>query len=321
MLLDKASERDLRLVIQALASGQAVLLTGETFLDQSPTRELAFPRRDEDRVPILEQAFLAGKVADIVGAKKAKTMNADAVSRYIRENGLYLNETDRAILKGLKADTLRWLEGRSAAWQGKLNEELSKADREFSALTQGKRYNDVAEVIEDRAAFISQIVDKIDDKLLPGFQGEAQRLLQSEAATYFQQGQTASKSDDEWVYKVPRGGACKHCVRIHLNRDGTPRKYRLKDVRGNSNVGLPAAMWRFTIGSTHPYCYCVLHYESQDPASQQVPMAKAFHDHGCGTVPDDMLYEEQLLKHIETASHPAHHEFDSLLKQLTSANS
>lgn len=58
------------------------------------------------------------------------------------------------------------------------------------------------------------------------------------------------------VYKLPRPGACKHCLRLHL--DGVfPRVYLLSHALGNgTNVGRKANDWQFVVGSVHPWCGC-----------------------------------------------------------------
>jgi len=81
------------------------------------------------------------------------------------------------------------------------------------------------------------------------------------------------------VYKIPRATACQHCMRLHLNSDGSPRKYKLKDVAGNSNIGLPAFSWQFVIGPVHPYCYCLLYRELERAApSKSKKLAQARRD-------------------------------------------
>jgi len=60
------------------------------------------------------------------------------------------------------------------------------------------------------------------------------------------------------VFKLPRPGACSHCIDLHLD-GGVPRIYRLADAEGNgTNAGRKAADWRFVVGSVHPWCGCSL---------------------------------------------------------------
>jgi hypothetical protein len=61
------------------------------------------------------------------------------------------------------------------------------------------------------------------------------------------------------VYKLPRPGACKHCIRLHLDGEH-PRIYYLDEVQGNgTNVGRKADQWMMVVGSVHPWCGCSIH--------------------------------------------------------------
>lgn len=60
------------------------------------------------------------------------------------------------------------------------------------------------------------------------------------------------------VYKLPRPGACKHCIRLHLDGD-TPRIYTLAELTAHgSNYGRKAAEWEAVVGPVHPWCGCAL---------------------------------------------------------------
>jgi hypothetical protein len=93
---------------------------------------------------------------------------------------------------------------------------------------------------------------------------DTDRILQTSMSYFFQQGQTSEASDDAEVYKIPAPGACKHCLSLHLKPDGSPKLYKLADVRGESNIGVPQYAWSFTLGPVHPHCYCLLFFAEQD---------------------------------------------------------
>lgn len=60
------------------------------------------------------------------------------------------------------------------------------------------------------------------------------------------------------AYKVPRPGACKHCIRLHMS-GGYPRVYWLDDIVANgTNIGRRAPDWLIVTGATHPFCACPL---------------------------------------------------------------
>lgn len=69
----------------------------------------------------------------------------------------------------------------------------------------------------------------------------------------------SSKGEDTRVFKNPNPDACKHCKRLYLERDGTPKVFKLADLMANgSNVGKKVADWKPVVGITHPHCQCVL---------------------------------------------------------------
>jgi hypothetical protein len=60
------------------------------------------------------------------------------------------------------------------------------------------------------------------------------------------------------VFKLPRSGACGHCLDLHLT-GGVPRLYTLAHAEANgTNAGRRADDWRFVVGSVHPHCGCSL---------------------------------------------------------------
>ena len=91
-----------------------------------------------------------------------------------------------------------------------------------------------------------------------------QRVAHTEINTAIQQGiyreirEKSDEGEDQLVYKLPSGDACKYCKKLFLKEDGiTPRIFRLRDLADN-NFGLKAASWRPTISSVHPNCHCAL---------------------------------------------------------------
>jgi len=119
---------------------------------------------------------------------------------------------------------------------------------------------------------------------------------------FFQEAQMADIDGEEIVYKQPRVSACPHCLRICVKPDGKMRRFKLKDVAGNSNVGRRAENWVFTIGPIHPYCYCVLYRETDVDKGPHASLAgalaaslgKSLKKNSCGISDDpDLLFEEQ----------------------------
>ena len=138
---------------------------------------------------------------------------------------------------------------------------------------------------------------------------------------YFQQGQMSGVDQEEFVYKVPRLMACEVCYRLHVLPNGDPVIYSLSEVAGNSNYGAPKWAWQFTIGPTHPYCYCILFRVTQKKPPKQSAkkrtrrreLLKAIEDrvtlsNTCGIEDDpNLLFEEQLFKNVLHSHEPDPH--------------
>lgn len=93
---------------------------------------------------------------------------------------------------------------------------------------------------------------------------DLQRIAQTESHNALQHGMAERfkeqvKGQEILVYKAIRPTACKHCVRLHNDKDGNPRVYRLSDLEANgTNRGRRAADWEAVVGSVHPWCSCHL---------------------------------------------------------------
>jgi len=313
MLLSEAGERRLLQLLASIANSFSVFMIGrelgQTVIQASRN---AFMNVSSVPTTFLEQSYVAGKVARIAGTNALKSMTETELQDFILNTNLQLTEADQVKLSTLRRDTSRWMEGRSEAWGQKIKASVFNADREWRAELSTGSFFDRGTRSTARNAALRNLMDRIRDDQA-GMQTDVDRLVQSEMHHYFQEGQVADVPGDEIVYKVPRFNACPHCMRVHLGPDGTPKKYRLQDVQGNSNVGLPARAWKFTIGPLHPYCYCVLFREIDRPvpdestrgsqrlkAERRERLAKAaeglFVPNSCGLVDMDTLFEEQLLK-------------------------
>lgn len=74
-----------------------------------------------------------------------------------------------------------------------------------------------------------------------------------------------SSASEVRVYKrvMNDGKLCGWCSKFYMNKDGSPKVYRLTDLLANgSNDGRAKSEWKAVIGSTHPRCRCQLHYLS-----------------------------------------------------------
>lgn len=304
MLLDREAEGRLSSIIRAVGSSYNVYMTGRD-LGQSIPQALSTAGRltTASRLTFLETAYLAGKAARAAGTDALRTMSEEQLVTWLRGANVQITDADRAILNQMKNSTERWMTGRIETWQGKLRAAVNRADLQWRATLATTSFQDAHALATARSTALQSLVARIRDNS-SDWVGDVDRLIQSEMNNYFQTGQTAGVPGDEIVYKVPRASACPHCFRVTTQRDGAPRRYLLKDVLKNSNVGLPSSQWMFTIGPIHPYCYCILYYEVDKPGQPNKELAQARRDslkkslegkpNGCHIPNDpDLLFEEQ----------------------------
>jgi len=315
MLLDRAAERRVMEITQAVVSSFSVFAIGRE-LGQTVVESVssALGLTAAGRLTFLESSYIAGKAASILGTDALRRMTEAELVTWITTNNITLTAADRIVIGQMKSNTERWLQGRSEAWQVRLRGEMAIADTAWRATLQSTTFADAGALAAARSSALRNLLNRMSDSS-ELWQADIDRLVQSEMNAYFQTGQVALVSGDELVYKVPRGSACPHCLRICVNTNGTFKRFRLDDVRGNSNVGTPAIAWQFTIGPIHPYCYCVLYREEDKDlgASEALARAKAeslgksLTKNSCGISDDpDLLFEEQEGDH-DHSPRPAHY--------------
>jgi hypothetical protein len=261
MLLGRETESRIMSVLRALGSAFSAYTIGRGLGQTVPTAIQS--AISTSRMTVLEQSFMAGKVASLLGPNALKTMNKDQIAQWVYTNNVTLTDREKAQLAQMRNDTERWLESRTDAVQSKYRTAIANADRDWrSALARGTFLDAEARSVA-RSSALGELVAALTGET-ESFSSQIDRLLQTELHSYFQQGQIQASDEDELVYKIPRAAACDYCLDLHVNGDGSPRMYRLADVLGNSNWGVPAYAWQFTIGPVHPHCYCILYLASQN---------------------------------------------------------
>lgn len=272
MFITNDIENRIMKLVSAIGSSVSTYMIGRD-LGQNYGRALA-SAAGLSKQTMLEQAYMAGRVATAIGPDKLKTMSPEEVEAWISDANLRPSDEDQAKLKAMRSTTEKWISGRTDAWQQKIKTALAKADSEWrGALMQGSMASAEARTTARNAA-LDELVGSLKNEG-GTYEAHVDRLLQTELHSYFQQGQVAGVSGDQYVYKIPRSTACPTCMYLHLNGDGSPKMYLLEEVVGNSNWGQPAYAWDFVVGPTHPYCYCILHTAGEDAPGPNETRAKA----------------------------------------------
>lgn len=270
MLLDPSVELRIVKILEAVASAFSTYSIGKELRQAGSPEILAafapssgMSSLSGFSLTYLETSYLAGKAASMIGLTKLKAMSESELTDWVRTHNLTLTSGDKAILDGLRADTERSISARLGVWQQRVREAISSAETQWqTALALGKLKKPEVET-----AFRSEMLDTLGRKFIDIERmnlGELMKVSQTEMSMFFQRGQVALLPGDTYVYKVPRPAACSNCLRVHLNKNGTPKMMKLSDVLGESNRKTPAPLWTWTLGPLHPYCYCELHVVGVD---------------------------------------------------------
>lgn len=282
MLLSQEDQDKLDQTIQSVAAAYSIYMIGRS-LGRADTGRAA-QVADEVRIATLagmdatQQAYIAGKIAGIVGPKALIDMGYPELEAWVKDHTLILNEADQAALKGRQAETERWIEGNVDKWTAASNRVLSDYDKEWlEKVATAPEGTELGELDDDRKQLLADMLEDLNGAT-DDFSANLTRLFVTELKSYFEMGQIADLSGDTWVWKVPAATACENCLEIYCHPDGSPRKFRLSEIIGNSNIGSRPEQWTFCFGATHPSCQCIL-FTSDDEQDGTLPdeaLAKAY---------------------------------------------
>lgn len=247
-------------------------------LDRLSREMLQYLVRDRPgALPIMEQVYIAGKVAAKIGPNKLKKMSEKDLKAWVDKNGLARTVNDKAFLATLESQANMMMAGVLDTLNRKIRQSIDQADKQWTKelMLRDQTGNLQKSIWSDlRDSAFGRFFRNMGD-IFTGFRDNLDGFVQTVAAQFFQTGQQSEIGGDELIYKIPRETACPYCMSLHLDDSGDYRIYRLDDVVGNSNIGVPAAEWEFTIGPVHPNCYCILYRVEQDPPVRNEDLADA----------------------------------------------
>ncbi len=203
----------------------------------------------------LEQSYVAGKLAGSIGVTPVRKMNAAQLRRGLDATGVStITQKDQVILSEMKRRQARSMLNKLRVWEQNVAASVSNANTAWDGLLASGEAPATASarrVMSRRA--LAGLAEEVEALTVDAGAGLRQ-VTQTGMAQAFQQGQGQNGSPNDIVYKIPRMSAEKHCMRLHLNADGTFRRYIYGLVAGNSNIGRNPNSWVFTIGPVHPHC-------------------------------------------------------------------
>lgn len=188
------------------------------------------------------------------------------LSDYIKQ-GQYIPVTEREIvtIQAIKTQTftdIRSLNGRIFQdINGILINSNLESQREFlreqiaEGVSNKKTYREISNTISEKLGDWSRDFDRIVEY-------QANSAYQEGRASMFEKDELGESGDnDPEVYKIVFQSACKHCLSLYTTKgyQSEPIVFKLSELRANgTNIGRKVVDWKPTIGSTHPYCRCLL---------------------------------------------------------------
>lgn len=228
----------------------------------------------------MESVFLAGKLTDTLDVNKVLQLSLNEVNSYLQKNDITLSTNDQIIYQMTLRATYKWIESMVGELNRKVRISVLNAEQLWTTQisirdTSGVLRKGIWDNIKQRIT--RGLINNIQE-IFKGFSATITRFFQTDSWDKFQHGQVRTISRNEWVYKQPRRTACRECLKLHLNKNGMPKLYKIKDVQGNSNRGKKRTSWSFVLGPTHPHCYCVLRRVKQNLPQKSKILASARRD-------------------------------------------
>ncbi len=245
----------------------AAVIAGVAGLDALTPEEAALlaagKLTPEDAAAAIEDSYLYGQVLAQTETPAAQAMTYDEFREHVEATPIPLTPQEQASLRAVKhtvAQSIRGLGNRVDAHTGQL---IIEADAKLRAVTEAQIKQDVTSNIQRR-----ETVGKLKSDLgwaAKDWSRDMDRIAVTEKHNAMQQGLqdgiAKEHGKDALVFKRPLPGACKHCLRLHLDDAGIPRVFKLSTLRANgTNVSRKAGEWRAVVGATHPWCQCQLVY-------------------------------------------------------------
>lgn len=202
--------------------------------------------------------MLAQALKDVSAMNK---LTYEQVRDYVKQ-GEYIPITSRelATITSIKNQTLSDIKSVNGKIFQDLNNILVNSSRENQeqflreeieeGLRKKKTLRDIANTISSKTGDWSRNFD---------------RIVEYQANTAYQEGRAAmmekDDGDDVEVYKLVFASACKHCLRLYTTEgfQSEPRIFKLSVLKANgTNIGRKVDEWKAIVGSTHPFCRCLL---------------------------------------------------------------
>lgn len=210
---------------------------------------------DSSKIPLLDRIFAFGQVAQKIGLENANKITKKDLKDWLKDNKVKVTTQLEKIKAQAYLDVLsKQFQIEKDLRQGVLNE-ANKEDFKMSNVV-----DYIKSKFEDWA-YLKNTISYVSESALN--EGKVEEIKN-------QAGKEGES--DPLVYKVPimDEKLCPSCRNAYLNRDGSPRLFRLSELSANgTNIGKKQRDWLPVLGMMHPHCRCLLQYFEELPGTKR----------------------------------------------------
>lgn len=235
----------------------------------NPSKQLLKKLGINDKDPsMLDCAFILGKLVQKVGINALKKMNLADIKKQV--NKVKLSVIEKNSLRYAKQKAGDYVTGLGNKSDSKILQMLLKHNYHQSFAEAEKEIvnQTVAHAIKNQYTK-GQLKTELGHSV-GEWKRDWQRVAHTELwnaklngeCTTILQGESIysnTQKGDTIVSKRPAPDACKKCIELYIDKaTGKPKKFKLSELMGKSNVGKKVGDWEATLECVHPNCACVL---------------------------------------------------------------
>lgn len=236
--------------------------------DQQKLIDLGFSEDNIAQLNYSELAFKFGMLSE-VAKERAKHFKYKDFKKFVK-SGKYvpLSSVELAVLNNVQSHLYSDIKGLGNKIQGDINNILIEVDKKQRSQYESILRGEITQAVSNRET-VKDVVSRLGHAT-GDWSRDFGRIADYVLHDAYDRGRAVSikkytDEEDPSVYKDVYDGACKHCIGLYRNKDGSPKVFNLSQLESNgSNIGRKAVDWLPVLGSTHPHCRCSINYVPKD---------------------------------------------------------
>lgn len=212
----------------------------------------------DESLDLVEKAYLYGQTLAKQELSK-QLMSYNQFQKYLEKNPVPLSLPEQRAVKMAQINAGQYCRGLGNTIEKDTGRILIEADQQLRI-----RLEDDIKTATALKIAKQKTVEQLKSDLgwaIEDWSRDLKRIANTETAFAMQQGQAdyirKEHGKDAKVARIPNPGACKECLKHHLDSNGLPKIFSLSELEANgNNVGKKVNDWQPIVGPLHPNCVC-----------------------------------------------------------------